>query len=433
MKSIWQGGTEFKKFPSLLDDEKTDVLIIGGGITGLLLAYELKKQNVNYILVEQGRVCNAVTSCTTAKITAQHGLIYNKIEKEFNLDFARQYLNANQSAVNRYRELANKFKCDFEDKNNYVYSIDDCDKLENEIHTLERIGFIADYVNTIPLPIKTVGAIRFEKQAQFNPLKLLSQLSRELNIYENTKVYAIENNVALTNGGRITADNIVVATHFPFINTHGTYFFKMYQSRSFVIGLDNGEDVNGMYVDEANGGMSFRNYGDYLLIGGYGRRTDGNCCFDNLKKFASIHYPQSKVEFQWATQDCMTLDGIPYIGKYSKLTHNLYVATGFNKWGMTSSMVAAKLLTDLLLNKENEFSEVFSPSRTMLRPQLLINSLEAVKNLCTVSGHRCTHMGCALKWNKEEHSWDCPCHGSRFAEDGSIIENPAVNKLRNSH
>lgn len=270
MKSIWQSGAEFKKFPSLLDNEKTDVLIIGGGITGLLLAYELKKQNVNYILVEQGRVCNAVTCCTTAKITAQHGLIYNKIEKEFNLDFARQYLNANQSAVNRYRELAEKFKCDFEEKNNYVYSVDDSDKLEKEMHTLERIGFIADYVNTVPLPIKTVGAVRFEKQAQFNPLKLLSQLSKDLKIYENTKVYAIENNVALTNGGRITADNIVVATHFPFINTHGTYFFKMYQSRSFIIGLDNGENVNGMYVDEAEGGMSFRNYGDYLLLGGYG-------------------------------------------------------------------------------------------------------------------------------------------------------------------
>ncbi len=433
MKSIWQSGAEFKKFPSLFEDEKTDVLIIGGGITGLLLAYELKKQNVNYILAEQGSVCNAVTSCTTAKITSQHGLIYNKIEKEFNLDFARQYLNANQSAVNRYRELAEKFKCDFEDKNSYVYSVDDSDKLEKEMHTLERIGFIADYVNTVPLPINTVGAVRFEKQAQFNPLKLLSQLSKDLKIYENTKVYAIENNVALTNGGRITADNIVVATHFPFINTHGTYFFKMYQSRSFVIGLDNGEDVNGMYVDEAEGGMSFRDYGDYLLLGGYGRRTDGSCCFDNLKKFASVNYPQSKVQFEWATQDCMTLDGIPYIGKYSKLTHNLYVATGFNKWGMTSSMVAAKLLTDLLLNRENEFSEVFSPSRTMIRPQLLINSFEAVKNLCTVSNHRCTHLGCALKWNKEEHTWDCPCHGSRFAEDGSIIENPAVKELRNSH
>lgn len=129
----------------------------------------------------------------------------------------------------------------------------------------------------------------------------------------------------------------------------------------------------------------------------------------------------------------MTLDGIPYIGKYSKLTHNLYVATGFNKWGMTSSMVAAKLLTDQLLNRENEFSEIFSPSRTMIRPQLLINSFEAVKNLCTVSNHRCTHLGCALKWNKEEHTWDCPCHGSRFAEDGSIIENPAVKELWNSH
>ncbi len=433
MKSIWQSGAEFKEFPILRDDIKTDVLIIGGGIAGLLIAYELKKQNIDYVLIEQGRICNAVTSCTTAKITSQHGLIYNKLAKEFNLDFARQYLNANQNAVERYRELSEKFKCDFEDKNNYVYSVNDYDKLEKELHTLDKIGFIADYVNRVPLPVKTVGAIRFEKQAQFNPLKLMSQLSRGLNIYEGTKAYAIENNVALTNNGRITADHIVVATHFPFINTHGSYFLKMYQSRSYVVALDNGEDVNGMYVDEVEGGMSFRNYGDYLLIGGYGRRTNGSCGFGNLEKFASVNYPNSKIEFKWATQDCMTLDNIPYIGKYSKFTHNLYVATGFNKWGMTSSMVASKLLADLVLGRENEFEEIFSPSRTMIRPQLLVNSVEAVKNLCTVSSHRCTHLGCALKWNKEEHSWDCPCHGSRFNENGDILDNPAMNKLRNSH
>lgn len=433
MKSIWQSGAAFKKFPTLKDNIKTDVLIIGGGICGLLIAFELKKQNVDYMLVEQGSICSGVTSCTTAKITSQHGLIYNKIEKEFSREFAELYLSANQSAVSRYRELAEKFKCDFEDKNNYVYSTNNYDKLEEELYTLDRIGFIADYVNTVPIPVHTVGAIRFEKQAQFNPLKLMSQLSRDLNIYENTKVYAIENNTALTDSGRITAENIVIATHFPFINTHGSYFMKMYQSRSFVIGLDNGTDVNGMYVDEADSGLSFRNYGDYLLLGGYGQRTNGACCFDNLEKFAAIYYPDSEPEFKWATQDCMTLDGIPYIGKYSKLTHNLFVATGFNKWGMTSSMVASKLITDLILGRENEFEQIFSPSRTMLRPQLFVNTLESVKNLCTVSSHRCTHLGCALKWNKDEHTWDCPCHGSRFNQDGSIIENPAIKELRNSH
>lgn len=433
MKSIWQSGVEFKTFPTLNEDVKTDVLIIGGGITGLLIAYELKKHNVDCVLAEQGRICNAVTSCTSAKITSQHGLIYSKIEKEFNREFAELYLSANQSAVNRYRELAEKFKCDFEEKNNYVYSVNDYDKLEKELYTLDRIGFIADYVNSVPIPVQTVGAIRFEKQAQFNPLKLMSQLSKDLNIYENTKVYAIENNVALTNNGRITADTIIVSTHFPFINTHGSYFLKMYQSRSFVIALNHGDDVNGMYVDEADGGLSFRNYGEYLLLGGYGQRTNGNCSFGNLEKFASINYPGSKIEFKWAAQDCMTLDSIPYIGKYSKFTHNLYVATGFNKWGMTSSMIASKLLADLVLGKENEFEELFSPSRTMIRPQLLVNSLESVKNLCTVSSHRCTHMGCALKWNKEEHTWDCPCHGSRFDENGDILDNPAMNKLRNSH
>lgn len=433
MKSLWQNNTEFKKFNRLYSDLKTDVLIIGGGIAGILCSYELDKAGVDYALVEQGRICEGVTPNTTAKITAQHGLIYNKLEKEFSLDFAKKYLIANQSAINRYRELSLKFECDFEEKPNYVYSVNDYKKLEKELYTLNKMDYIAEFVNNIPLPLSNAGAIKFDRQAQFNPLKLLSQLSENLNIYENTKVYDIDGNTALANGGRITADNIIVVTHFPFINRHGSYFLKMYQHRSYVIALDNGEQLDGMYVDEAEGGLSFRNYGKYLMLGGCGVRTGGNCGgWKELEQFATLHYPESEICYQWATQDCMTLDGIPYIGKYSRLTNNLFVATGFNKWGMTSSMVASKILTDLVLGKENDYKDIFSPSRTMMRPQLAVNSFEAVKNLCSFSPKRCSHLGCALKWNREEHTWDCPCHGSRFDKEGNILDNPAVKPIKDN-
>lgn len=427
MESVWQSNIKFKKFNALYDDKKTDVLIIGGGIAGLLCAYELDKAGVDYILVEQGRICQGVTPYTTAKITAQHGLIYNKLEKEFSLDFAKKYLIANESAINRYRELSQKYECDFEEKPNFVYSLNDYNKLEKELYTLNKMDYIGEYVNNIPIPLSNAGAIKFDRQAQFNPLKLLSQLSENLNIYENTKVYEIDGNTALANGGRITAENIIVATHFPFLNRHGSYFLKMYQHRSYAVALENGEQLDGMYVDEADGGLSFRNYGDYLLLGGKGCRT-GKACggWKALEKFASLHYPDAKISYQWATQDCITLDGVPYIGKYSKFTNNLFVATGFNKWGMTSSMVAAKILADLVLGKENDYQDIFSPSRTILRSQLAINSFEAIKNLCTASTKRCTHLGCALKWNREEHTWDCPCHGSRYDEKGNILDNPAL-------
>jgi len=149
-----------------------------------------------------------------------------------------------------------------------------------------------------------------------------------------------------------------------------------------------------------------------------------------LEQFAKTHYPDARITHRWAAQDCMSLDGVPYIGRYSAMTPNLYVASGFNKWGMTTSMVAAQLLTDIITGKKSPYEAVFSPSRSMLHAQLGVNAVEAVKNLLTVSPRRCSHLGCALKWNPQERSWDCPCHGSRFEENGRLIDNPATKNLR---
>ena len=205
----------------------------------------------------------------------------------------------------------------------------------------------------------------------------------------------------------------------------------MYQHRSYVLALDNAQNVNGMYVDVDQKGMSFRNYGNLLLIGGGAHRTGktgGN--WKELRNFAQQYYPSAAEKYHWATQDCMTLDGVPYIGPYSANTSDLYVATGFNKWGMTSSMVSAMILCDLIQGKQNPYAEVFSPSRTILRPQLAINVFETAVNLLTPTTKRCPHLGCALKWNPYEHTWDCPCHGSRFKEDGGLIDNPATRNLK---
>ena len=227
------------------------------------------------------------------------------------------------------------------------------------------------------------------------------------------------------------AEKIIVATHFPFINKHGSYFLKQYQHRSYDLALENAPNVHGMYVDEAQKGMSFRNYQNLLLIGGGDHRTGkqgGN--WQELSNFAIRYYPNAKEKYRWATQDCMTLDSVPYIGQYSKHTPNFYVATGFNKWGMTSAMVAGMILTDMVMGKENPNAEVFSPSRSILRPQLAVNAFEATVNLLTPSQKRCPHLGCALKWNGKERSWDCPCHGSRFTENGVLIDNPATGNLK---
>ena len=188
--------------------------------------------------------------------------------------------------------------------------------------------------------------------------------------------------------------------------------------------------VGGMYVDEAAEGLSFRNAQGMLLLGGGSHRTGKQGGgWRELEAFAKRHYPRAHIRYRWAAQDCMTLDGVPYIGPYSARTENLYVATGFNKWGMTSAMAAAMLLTDMVQGKRPDDAPVFSPSRSMLRPQLALNALEAAASLLTPTAPRCPHMGCALKWNAQEHSWDCPCHGSRFTQEGGLIENPAMRDL----
>lgn len=430
MESVWRDISAVPSFSSLDKDIKTDVLIIGGGIAGILTAYYLHNKGVDYTLVEKGRVLDGVTKNTTAKITFQHGLIYDKLLNNEGVEIARKYLLANKSALEKYTEMCRSIYCDFEMKDNYVYSVSDREKLENEMKALQQIGYNAELCEKLPLPLETVGAVKFPEQAQFNPLKFLSAVSKPLNIYEKTFVREMQGNTAVTDKGKIYADKVIVTTHFPFINKHGSYFVKMYQHRSYVTALENAQTVDGMYVDDAQKGMSFRNYGSLLLLGGGDHRTGkkgGN--WAELRDFARKQYPDARERYFWATQDCMSLDGIPYIGQYSKSTENLYVASGFNKWGMTSAMVAAEILSDMVTDKTNEYAEVFNPSRSILKPQLLVNGFETAVSMLTPTVKRCPHLGCALKWNRAEHSWDCPCHGSRFTEDGKLLDNPANGNL----
>lgn len=432
MQSLWSSSViDMPVFPEQEGDIQTDVLIIGGGLAGILCAYFLQQSGVKYVLVERNTIGSGVTKNTTAKITAQHGLIYDKLIKSIGMEGARLYLDVNQKAVEKYRAISETIDCEFEKKSSYVYTLDKPEKIEKEVTALKKIGAPAAFEMKTKLPFEVAGAVKLKNQAQFHPLKFIAAIAKDLNIYEHTHVQEMIDKKAVTNHGTIQAKKIIVATHFPFINKHGSYFLKQYQHRSYVIALENGADVSGMYVDEAMKGMSFRNASDLLLIGGGDHRTGksgGN--WQELSQFADRHYPGLKRKYYWATQDCMSLDGIPYIGNYSKRTPDLYVCSGFNKWGVTGSMVSAMILADLVREKENPYAKVFSPSRSILKPQLAANAFEAVTNLLTPTPKRCPHMGCALKWNKVEHSWDCPCHGSRFTESGILLDNPSNESLK---
>lgn len=431
MDSIWTKSVKLPKFPELQGNLTTDVLIIGGGIAGILCAYFLQEQRVDCALAENRTICSGITKNTTAKITSQHGLIYQKLIKSRGNEIASMYLKANQESVKNYARLAKEIDCDFEYKKSYVYSINHREKLEKEAEALERIGFSAQLLDDTELPFSVAGALCFENQAQFHPLKFLAEISKNLKIYEHTFVSELKPGIAVTEHGNIFFKKVIFTTHFPMNNKHGLYFLKLYQHRSYVIALENAPNVHGMYVDEADSGMSFRNHQNLLLIGGGGHRTGkqgGN--WRELREFVKIYYGNATEAACWATQDCMSLDGVPYIGQYSKGLPNCYVAAGFNKWGITSSMTAAEILADLVLDRKNPYAEVFNPSRSLITPQLFINGWEATKNMLTISKKRCPHMGCALKWNAAERSWDCPCHGSRFEETGGVIDGPAEGDLK---
>ncbi|MDO5561019.1 MAG: FAD-dependent oxidoreductase [Oscillospiraceae bacterium] len=430
MESVWTQTVHPENFRQLKENIKTDVLIIGGGITGILSAYMLSQAGINYVLAESSQILSGVTKNTTAKITVQHGLIYSRITSMYGSEKAQMYLQANEDALEKYAELCRSIRCGYEVKDSCVYSLDNREKLIREVMALEKIGYKAEFSEEPGLPFETVGGVYFKNQAQYNPLEFLTALAGRLNIYENTPVRSIEGHTAITDHANITAKKIIVATHFPFINKHGSYFIKMYQHRSYVLAAANAPIPDAMYVDEAQNGISLRSYEDLTLIGGGGHRTGKQGgCWQELQAYADKYYPGYHEKYRWATQDCMTLDGIPYIGRYSARTPDLYVATGFNKWGMTSAMAAAQILTDMVSGKRNPYESVFSPSRNILKPQLALNACEAAAGFLSITKKRCPHLGCALKWNREEHSWDCSCHGSRFDENGNLIDNPATKDI----
>lgn len=424
--SLWQNFMQLPSFPALKDDHKTDVLIVGGGICGLICAYFLKKSGIDCTIVESGKIASGTSGNTTAKITSLHGAIYSDLTGSLGLEAAQKYFDINEKAIKEYEKIAKQADCDFKKSTAYTYTVSNKQIIQEEYLALKKLGAAVEFKVESKLPVSISAMVALKDQAEFNPLKFIAHIIKDLKIYENTRILDVDEKYAYYDGGKIRANKIIIATHFPFIDRRGLYFLKLYQHRSYVLALENAQNVGGMYVDEAENGLSFRNYGNLLLLGGGGGRTGKPCgSFNELERFKEKHYPNAKIKYKWATQDCMSLDKLPLIGQYSKATPNLFVATGFNKWGMTSSMVAAMLLTDKIRGIKNDYADIFCPSRNILKPQLFVNVFETLSNFIVPNTKRCSHLGCALKWNKYEHSWDCPCHGSRFTPDGKLINNPA--------
>jgi glycine/D-amino acid oxidase-like deaminating enzyme/nitrite reductase/ring-hydroxylating ferredoxin subunit len=470
MESIWTRSCSIGEREPLPGDLETEVAVIGAGMAGVLIASALQEAGLQVIVLEADRIGSGQTRNTTAKVTAQHGLIFRKLIRTLGEERARQYAQANQAAVEEYRRLieARGIDCDWEERSAYVYG-NEIPALQEEAEAASRLGLPAFFVRQVPLPIPAAGGVRLDGQAQFHPLKFLKAMSDGLTIYERSPVRTVEGELLTTPRGTVRARHIVFACHFPFVNFPGMYFARMHQERSYVLALEKAPRVEGMFIGAEEESCSVRSAGELLLLGGGKHRAGDNAAggrYDWLRKKAQEWFPGSRELACWSAQDCMTPDGVPYIGCYAAGRPEWYVATGFQKWGMTSSMVSALILRDLICGKENPWAPAFDPGRFELQALggIALEGGQAVKGFARrffqipgeaaaqiPPGHggivfldgqkvgvykdengtifpvdlRCPHLGCQLEWNPDECSWDCPCHGSRFDRYGRLLSGPA--------
>ncbi|MDE6408466.1 MAG: FAD-dependent oxidoreductase [Anaeroplasmataceae bacterium] len=414
-KTIWQ-KERMSTYESLRNDISTEVLVIGGGICGVLTAYYLSKY-FKVVLVEADQIASSRTGKTTAVITALQDVYYKDLIKRFGKTTARLYLEANLNAIEEYDKLSSIYEFDFERVNSYKYFKNNQSKLEDEYLSIKSLGYTPS--------IEDDYAICFSNQAQMNPLKLISNLLDNFTIYENTKIVKIKNQIAYTDKNHIKAKHIIVATGYPFLRLKGLYPLKLTQKKSYVAVIEDinkDKDFNAIGCEE--GDLYFRTYKNQLIIGGNDQKTGKTIeGFWPVLQYIEKNQSDKRISYQWINQDCITLDGLPYIGKYFK-NQEVYVATGFNLWGMTGSMIAAQIFKDTLLGKTNPYLKIFEPSRKSPIIPLLINVKTALVNLVKLK-KRCLHLGCGLYYNKEEGTYECPCHGSKYDKEGNVLFNPS--------
>ncbi|MBC8060884.1 MAG: FAD-dependent oxidoreductase [Clostridiaceae bacterium] len=494
--SFWLASTEITNYPSLYENIETEVAIIGGGIAGITVASLLKREGLKVVLIEANRITQGTTAHTTAKITSQHDLTYTTLVKKMGEEKARMYGESNQSAISLISDIIkeNQISCDFSSRPAYIFTEDEeyLEKIKAEVKTAKNLGLPASFTETLQLPLNIKGAIRFDNQAQFHPRKYLLALAKSIPlngsyIFENTRVLDIEQGKKLTlitnQNKKVTAEKVIICSHFPFYDGLGFYFTRIHTSRSYIIGIKTKEKIpDGMFKNAENPTLSLRTQkyedGEMLLIVGADHKTgenkDTTMHYTNLINYAKETFKMEKLLYRWSTQDCMTLDNVPYIGNLTSKTPNIYVATGFGKWGMTHGTLSAMIISDLIVKGKSPYEELYSPSRftpVASAENFVIQNLDVAKkfiggkiapvpnNVDIPIGNSkiieaeagkfgayrdqeenlhlvnltCTHMGCSPVWNSAEKSWDCPCHGSRFSYKGDILEGPAHEPLMQLH
>jgi len=491
-ESYWLSSINVPEYPDLKAGPVFDAAIIGGGFAGITTAFFLKQAGMKVAVLESKRILTGVTGNTTAKISSQHRLIYSSLLDRFGLEDSQRYAAANQAAIQKINSLVleRNIDCDFSFQSFYVYALDEgyLKQVEKEVDSAAKSGLPVSFVSKVPLPFDTRGALRLDNQAQFHPVKFLAALASAIPgngsfIFENTRILDFEHGDVCTlteEKGKVQARNVVVATNYPIFNKEGLYFARLKPGRAYAIAFKTGHPpLEGMFIDADEEGIALRmqpDKNDHLLIlsganhsPGHGADTREN--YRKLEKSARQIYGDISIEYSWSTQDNMPYDLVPYIGHIAPGRNNVFVATGFGKWGMTTSMIAGTIISDLIQGKENSWARIYDPVRfhpdassaknlisqnTHVLSTLVGEHLSGTPDLASLEpgqgkvvhsdgeklaaykdeqgkitrlSPKCTHMGCIVHWNDAELSWDCPCHGSRFKYSGEVIHSPAVKDL----
>jgi glycine/D-amino acid oxidase-like deaminating enzyme/nitrite reductase/ring-hydroxylating ferredoxin subunit len=493
-RSLWIETTPETAYPPFEGEIDVDVVVVGGGITGVTAAWLLKRAGRRVALVEMQRVGEGTSGYTTAKLTVGHNLIYADLAKKHGEETASAYAASNQWAIERLEQIAagEGIDCDWERASNYVYAEDEkrLSDLKSELEAARRAGISAELTTETDLPYPVVGAIRVDEQAQFHPRKFLQGLAEKIDgddshVFEQTRVSDVRTGdecAVMTEQGKLRARHVLLATHLPFLD-RGLLFARAHPQKSYAIAarIDPSRAPRGMYINVEEPTRSVRSApgpegSRFLVIGGEGHRPgrddDTRRRYEALERFINHRFDAGEVEYRWSTHDYVPLDRLPYIGRLRRGEDRVLIATGFAKWGLTKGVVAAALLTDSILGRENPWSGIYDATRLNVKSaaKLMIenakvgawfigdrlrvwstrNDISALQpgdgTVARIGRHalavhrdhqgklhalsaRCTHLGCLVGWNRADQTWECPCHGSRFGADGTLIEGPATEPL----
>ena len=489
--SLWVDTAPATSYPRLRGELAVDFAVIGGGIAGLTAALLLKRGGAQVAVVEAGRVGTGVTGHTTGKVSSLHRLIYRELRRSFGEGGARVYGAANQAAIERVAEIVDEeeIECEFRRVDNFTYAESEqaLRRVRAEASVARALGLPATYTDSAPLPFPIKGAVRFAEQAQFHATKYLIGLAEAVAgqgsyVFEETRATDVSGDgpySVSTPEGNLIAKAAIIATNFPFLD-RGLFSARCHMHRSYLIALSiAGELPEGTFISADEPLRSLMPHrageGPLLLVGGEGHRAEESADpierYARLEAWARERFPVTSLDYRWSTQDALPVDGVPYVGRLTPLSRNLYVATGFGKWGLSNGTVAGEILADRLLGRDNSWAKVFNSNRFKPRASArrfvgenLRSGARHLRSRLATTGSSlpelgrgegvvlevdgetvaacrddrgevhavsavCTHAGCLVGWNGADRTWDCPCHGSRFDRTGKVLQGPAVEDL----